>query len=61
MYYLPAKNWTKFVSKNFTDGITDGHNSPVRNASVIKKMNIIDEKPYLLVIYSIIATKKFHR
>ena len=52
MRYLPTENWTKSVSNNFTDGITDG-----QDLLVIKKMNITDGKAYSSVIYVIILTE----
>ena len=47
---------SNYIIRNalFTDGITNGLCLLVRNALVIKKMNITDGKPYLSVIYSII-------
>ena len=54
MCYLLSENWTKFASMNFIDG----PDPSVRDALVIKKMNIIDGKFYQLIIYVIIPTKK---
>ena len=55
---LPIEKSTKSNGKNFTNGITDRPSSSVRNTSITEKMNIIDGKAYLLVIYVIIPIEK---
>ena len=58
---LLMENWTKSIGMNFTNDITDWHNPSIRNALVIKKINIIDGNFYPSVIYSIIAMEKVHK
>ena len=58
---LRMENYTKSIGNHFTDEITNTKNPLVKDASVIRKINITDGKDYPLVIFINLQTENVRR